>query len=231
MIPEGTYPAVATAASVWESEKGALMITFQFALDAGDPINGSQCIVQKDGTISEITVNTLKKCFAWDGLDPFWLEDPANLADKPVDLVIEHEEWKGKPRAHVRYINAPGDGIPASADRKKVLAKYGARFRALSGGATVATPPKRATPPPPPAPKVVAPPRPTLGAGGGPTATMEEAWAVLCDAEKASGKDRDELADLWSDAIGSLMGDKPQSDFTPQDWGRLASHFADDLPY
>jgi hypothetical protein len=98
----------------------------------------SQCLVQKDGTVSEITIRMLRDCWGWDGQDPFWLAEPANLDGKEVEIVVEEESFIGRDgqertAVKVRYINLVGGRRPEPADRKAVLAKYGAKFRALSG--------------------------------------------------------------------------------------------------
>lgn len=226
MLSDGTYNAEAKSAVIWESEKGALMVTFDFDVEGGGNIKGQQCIVQKDGTISEISIRTLKECFGWAGQDPFDLENPDSLSGKKVELVLAWEEYNGKQRLGVKYINAPGGGMPKPADRKSVLAKYGAKFRALSGGAPAAPTKAPAAKTPPAPPKPPAPPAPNKSAA--PPSTMEDAWANCCAAHQ--GKPEGELYELWNQATEKV---KPghTNDLTPEQWGEVKAMFEDNVPY
>lgn len=185
-----------------------------------------ECIVQKDGTISERTIETLRACYQWDGIDPFDLTDPAFLKGKPVQLVIEHETFEGKLRAKVLYLNPPGFiggfKMPDSADRKKVMDNYGSRFRALAGG----TPPvaKKSAPPPATAPA----PAPASDPNA-PTATMDECWNELLKAREGTSDAK--VTSEWHETVKKLFGDKTNSQITPQEWGRFKASITDDVPY
>lgn len=214
-LGEGEVQATALSANIWESEKGAIMIDVVFQIE-NDRITASQCIIQKDGAISTMTVDTFKQCFQWDGTDPFWLTESANIVNKPVQLVLANEEYDGKTRLKVKYINPPGGGMRHEAvDKNKFLAKYGAKFRALAGGSTVKAPaaPKPPTPPPAPAPATK-------------RATLEDAWAALCEANPKNSRDENEK--LWGDAIQKITGGKGYP--TPEQWAKLVDDFSDNLP-
>lgn len=218
----GTYTARALEGVVWETNKGALMITFLFVTEDHQRIKGGQCLVQKDGTVSEITMRTLKECFGWDGQDPFWLTEPANLEGKDVELVVEMRSFVGddgqtREAPSVRYINPVGgsDRMPESASRSSILSKYGAKFRALSGGAPAAKPKKVAKPAPAPKP-------------AGPTSTMEECWGILCG--NMDGKTAEEMESAWFAVIERLFPGKNNSDLTPQDWGKVKAEVEDNVP-
>jgi hypothetical protein len=118
-----------------------------------------------------------------------------------------------------------------AADRRSVLAKYGSKFQALAGaggqrtdvrgqrsevgGQSAAVPPvpkARPTPPPP----------------GAPTATMEEAWAALNQANV--GKDPAVMEKLWFDTIAKLFPNKSNTELKPHEWGKLKAEFHDEIP-
>jgi hypothetical protein len=225
----GTYAATASAATVWESDGGALMITFVFNTTEGERINGAQCLVQKDGTVSERTLKTLKECFGWDGLDPFWLTDPANLDGKEVDIVCEEETFTGRDKqpvtaVKVKWINPPGGAgnMPTPADPKAVMAKYASKFKALSGGKPAAAPKKAAAPAAPKAPAKKAPAAPSAPA---PTSTMEEVWALCAEGHG------DKAEEVWFATIKRVTGKEDGSTVTPEEWGRLKAAFEDNVPY
>lgn len=261
MIPQGTYAAEAYAATVWEADSGALMVTFNFKLlDPGweqqRPPNGSLCLVNKAGAVSEITIADLRKAWpAWDGGDPFWFQDPKNLAGVTVEIVVEPRSFTGRDgKEHtsmdVKYINAPGGNQPTAADRSAVLKKYGARFRAVAGGTTLPLKPTPTPAVPPTAPAVPPtaeppdteddvpfnlesppdepppPPKPS-----GPVATMNDCWAACCTAGKKAGMDQAETQQHWYDALARLFPGKSNSDFTPHDWGVVRGAFTGNKPF
>lgn len=225
MIQEGTYTATGKTLSITETEKGAIMLNFTFALDDGTIIPARQCLVQKDGTISEITLRVLRECFGFTGSDPFDLaENPEALA-KQVELVVVIEEYEGKQRSVVKYINPPGGGSASgkAVDRKTFQQRFGTKLRALSGGA----PAKPATPKPPTppsaAPKPAAPKKPAAA-----PATMEEAWGVFCAEQE--GVEEQELYRRW-DALLTKIKPNHGNNLTPEEWGQAKAMAEDNVPY
>jgi hypothetical protein len=104
----------------------------------------------------ERTVESLRHC-GWQGAD---LTDLSGLGDKEVELVIEDEEYDGKVRPKVRWINKPGAmsiKAPLAGDRAKAFAaQMKDRIKALDAAAgKPKAQPKRA-------------PAPHIGANGGP---------------------------------------------------------------
>ena len=174
MLPNpGTYRARANGpAVVYQTDAGALCLALPVKLSGEDwewTGKHTMTLVKQDGTVQSKTVDTLKKVFAWDGADPFWLEDQ-DLSATEFDIVGVHDTYtppdggEQKTVFKIQWLNPPGESgfkMPESADRKSVLAKYGSKFRALSGGAKVATPaakpaaakqePKKEAPAEPPA--------------------------------------------------------------------------------
>jgi hypothetical protein len=165
-----------------------------------------------------------------------------DLSGIAVDLVIENETMEdGKTYSRVKWINSPGGNggaMPASADRNSILTRYGAKFRALSGGTPVKPIARPAVPPVGAAPKVpTTPPLPGMPAlpkaepksASAPVSTMEKCWQFLC--EKNQGMERTALERLWFATIADLFPKKEQADFSPQDWGKVEAKLGDEIPY
>lgn len=239
MFPEpGTYNAKAHEGTVYETDGGALMAAFNFRIDEERSIVGYFCLASKSGEIQQKTVQSLREAFGWDGVDPFWLADN-DLSGIDVEIVVEMEQGQdGQYRPRVRWVNKPGGGhgMPQSGDRRAILAKYGARFRALSGGAPVKPQPTQRQPAPQsqPDPGAVIPPQsrppvappaprsaPKTPPPAGPTATLQEAWDAICHAEAASMLGEDAITNAWYEIVNTITGGKEQGDCTPQDWGRV----------
>jgi len=73
------------------------------------------CYIEKrDGSLNEFQIDMLKGAFGWSGMDPFWFEDQQTLP--PVQAALEWEEYNGRKRVRVRYINSydsePAGGVP-----------------------------------------------------------------------------------------------------------------------
>ena len=115
--------------------------------------------------------------------------------------------------------------------RRSVLAKYGNKFAALAGAGQSARSKEqgagsRNTPPVPSGAQRTA--RPTPPPPGAATATMEEAWAALNDAQ--AGQPAEAIEKLWFNTIGRLFPNKSNADLKPHEWGKLKAEFADDIP-
>ncbi len=176
-LENGQYGAKPTRnVSVYETANGALCLAIVWELIGfeGQKITSRTYLTQKDGTINTRSVEDAKAWSGWNGVDPFWFMD-TDLTGLECELVVENEEYNGRMSPKVRWINKPGSGagkaLPDAADRKLILAKYGSKFRALSGGVPVKSPAAPKAPTTPPARKRTA------------KEAMEAAWAAL---EKAT---------------------------------------------
>jgi hypothetical protein len=194
-------------------------------LDTGFVFKHTLVLVKADGTILTKTTDTLKAVFGWDGVDPFWLmdssEDGGPMRSVEFEIVGGPETGdKGGLYFKSQWLNPLGGGLktPAAADRRSVLAKYGSKFAALAG---VSTTPATKSPPVPKAPPLAPPP-------GAPTATMEEAWAALNEAQ--AGKPADAIEKMWYDTIARLFPNKSNTDLRPHEWGKLRAEFQDEIP-
>ena len=238
-LPDGIYTATALAASVYENQNGSLVLALNFSITnegyENQNIVAYQTLANATGEINTRNIGTLKAIFGWDGNDPFWLEDPANLADKPAQLTIEERAFTGSDGVErtgpsVKWIDAPGGAgrLPASGDRKNIITKYGARFRALAGGAPVKAPVKNKTADLPGANLPLEKPKEKPAPPTGPTSTMEACWQILC--EQNAGAARPALESKWFEALKTVGITGNNSDVTPQQWGALKMHL-DEPPF
>ena len=229
---------------IYKTERGALCaaVPCSIAASDGNPVElkSTQTIIKSDRTPQTRTIDTLRAIFGWDGLDPYWLMD-ADLSEVEFEAVIQHEQGKkdgvdmvdeqGQPVlfSRIAWINPLGSSMrmPEPADRRTILAEYGAMFRALAGGSQVAAPaapskapPVKATPPakaPPTKPAIECPP-----------STSAEAWQSF--AGNNPGKSEAELGDLWFATLKKKFGTDDAEKITPEQWGQLV-HQLDNIPY
>ena len=223
---------------IYEASTGSLCAAVPSVV-AAPPANGdpdtvgftfkhTMVLVKADGTIQTKTTDTLKAVFGWDGVDPFWLmdnsEDGGSMRSVEFEIVGGPETGdKGGQYFKSQWLNPLGGGMktPPAANRQSVLAKYGNKFQALAGVAAKAAP---AVPKAPPVSKA-APMAPPPGA---PSATMEEAWAQLNEANP--GKDGAAIEKIWFDTIAKLFPNKSNTDLKPHEWGKLKAEFTDSIP-
>jgi len=252
-IADGTYAARPGAASVYESQGGALVLALVVKVADGPELKSYHTLVNKDGAINTRTVDNLKAWSGWDGADPFWFMEH-DLSNVDVEVVISNEPGFQDPTRmfpKVKWINPPGgsgSGVPEAADRRTVLAKYGAKFRALAGGVpVVARPAQRsdaggqqsvgprpaaaatetarpAAAPYPMRPVLPVPVRPPVIAGG----TQAAAWGRLCQLGVNLTPDNREA--IWFACVDATGMD--QVDMTPAGWAQvqagIEAHFAGD---
>jgi hypothetical protein len=192
-------------------------------------------LVKADGTIQTKTTDTLKAVFGWDGVDPFSLMDNSvdggAMRDVEFEIVGGPETGdKGGQYFKSQWLNPLGGGMktPAAADRRSVLAKYGSKFQALAVAAAPAAKVPAAAPKAPPVPKAAPSAPPPGGPPQGATATMEEAWAALNEAQV--GKPAEAIEKLWFDTIARLFPNKSNTDLKPHEWGKLKAEFKDEIP-
>jgi hypothetical protein len=239
MIPNGTYVAHLRGTAVIylagkdedaAIEGRALMGHLPMVIDEGDHagqnIDAQICFISKAGEPQTRTTDNMKEVFGMEGANPYWIQfmNPDVASDSrerdltgiKFNIVVEAEEYQGKTRAKVKWINplgSSGGWVPKPADRNSVLAKYGSQFRALGGTPAPSRPPTA-----PPIKK--APPVPPVG----PTATMEQAWEECCKNNTSNAEA------VWGQQMAALFPGKTNSDLTPHEWGKLKEKFADNVP-
>ena len=218
---------------IYEASTGSLCGAVPCVIvDTGFTFKHTLVLVKADGTIQTKTTDTLKAVFGWDGLDPFWLMD--NSIDDGAMRSVEFEIVggpetgdKGGQYFKSQWLNPLGGGLktPVAADRRSVLAKYGSKFAALASSATTTVAkPAPAAPKAPPVPKTA----PLAPPPGAPTATMEEAWSALNEAQ--TGKPAEAVEKIWFDTIARVFPNKSNTDLKPHEWGKLKAEFQDQIP-
>jgi hypothetical protein len=120
MIAEGRQPAICRSIQFGKTSKGDEQIAIGFEIvGEGNPDVGRQLTYYgmfTDSTI-DFTVEALRNC-GWTGdelAELPALADAGQLANE-VSLVVEHEEWEGKWREKVKWVNRPGGGKVKLAD-------------------------------------------------------------------------------------------------------------------
>lgn len=111
MIPAGKYVARAQNAEFGVSgQKGTDQVVVTFEIregeHKGDVIDWYGFFTEKTG---QRTVESLRHCgCTFPGDDVF---DTAGLGTKDVQIVVEHEEYKGQTKARVQWVNELGAGL------------------------------------------------------------------------------------------------------------------------
>jgi len=124
MLPEGTFAAVARGATLSESENKKtpqVVVSFEIttAEHAGTTINWFGFLTDKT---TERTIESLRYA-GWKGSDLSDLSDLSKSDTPIVELVIEHEEYEGKTRPKVQWVNRVGRaGKALPAEQAKALA-------------------------------------------------------------------------------------------------------------
>lgn len=207
-------------ASVYENEKGNLILCMEFQCE-GEALRYYTALYTANDGVNTRVVETLKELFAWDGVDFFWFVDhPEDLQAREVEAVIEMRPGREGDRLFpsIRYLNVPGQSggsLPAAGDRSALLAKYGAKFRAVAGGTPSAPPPKPPAtnaPPQTPPPRAVAP------------SDQMTVWARHCE---LGGTEKD-----WFTVLAKAVPGVDQGDFTPAQWGQALAYLEENtIPY
>lgn len=120
MIPAGNYRAQALDGHLGYTSKGNEQVVVKFVVTEG---------AQKDQTVTwfgffsdacfDRTVQSLRHC-GWKGDD---LSDLTGIDANDVDLVVEHNEYKGKITPTVRWVNQAGGGAGMSPTQAKDFAE------------------------------------------------------------------------------------------------------------
>ena len=248
LLENGTYRAVVKDISVYlrgDNER----LTGAFRLECeGKELVHREWLELNDGTISDKTIKRLRECFPkWDGSIET-LEQGFCVQGVEVDITVENEQDRDnadKWWTRTKFMDPPGGGsgtaaMPSKESRATLVGKYGARFRALAGGAPAtrsapaaagASAPKPVTAAIPPGPPA-AQPRPPAGPPLKPaaTSTLEECWDAIC--KKHPEESREQMTERWFKMLEAVGQGKDQADFGPEDWGRVKGDiFGDMLPF
>lgn len=188
-------------------------------------ITGYFYLEKKDGSLNTITIDALKAALGWDGRDPFWLQDN-DLSGQPVQVKLALEEYNGKTRLKVQYLNpfgSTGTGGVAKADgaaKTTIRNRMGPKLRALAGPAQPATAP--ASPPklPPAKPKASAAPAPAAPAA---ECDMQTAWEAFRTAYEGLGSKGtpEDCEQQWFSILAALFPSLQPDQLSPQQWARV----------
>ena len=187
---------------------------------------------KRDGSLNTITLDSLKAALGWDGRDPFWLQD-TDLSEHPVQLKLAFEEYNGKTRLKVQFLNPYGSAGGGAVTKAEGAAKtvirnrLGSKLRALAGPAQPATA-KPVTPPklPPAKPKPPTAPAPSAAATEPEASPMEDecdmqaAWDAFHAAYERMGPKGtpDDCEKQWFTAISTLFPGRQPEELSPAEW-------------
>ncbi len=270
-IQDGVYNAIPTVAAVYE-KNDALKLEIHFTLCDEDgnaytqtgndgkeyPIEKYKYynLVNAEGVVSTKVVEGICAWSKWDGTDPFWWTDTANVdAIGMVEVTLTTQTWQGKTYQNIEWVNEPGHSakhsggkITESGDKAAIMAKYGAKFKAAFGGKpktvpTAKKPTPAAAPKPAPAAKPVhAPTRPAPKPAPAKAADCpypdgmdgaNKAWDEF-NAENPGATQAD-LTERWFAAIDKYSDGKDQADMTGRQWAQVAAELSgvdpENLPF
>lgn len=111
-------------------------------------ITGYFYLEDNSGAANAFTVKALTEALGWDGVDTDRLLDPI-INTTPVQIVVMAEEYGGKTRMKVKYLN-PASGGGAQVERPTPEKQQSIRDR-MRAKLAKPTEPATATPEPPPA--------------------------------------------------------------------------------
>jgi hypothetical protein len=110
MAEAGIYRARAVQAALCETKSGKEQLAIEFALYDVDGVEGEH--VTYFGSFSDAalphTLKALRTC-GWAGTD---LADLSGVERNEVSLVLEDEEYEGRVRTKVKWVNAPRLALP-----------------------------------------------------------------------------------------------------------------------
>lgn len=172
-------------------------------------ITGFFNLIKKDGQPNEYSIQSLRDALGWSGASFADLNGDGWYNDAiEVQLVLKNEEYEGKTRLKVRYLN-PRDyeggngGVKKAADSEiqNLDSKYGPALRAINGGASA------------PAQSKPSAPKPTNPA---PPAAKMEAWKAF--QVKCKGVEQGEVAERWKRSVRSYFDGKAPDLVKDEEW-------------
>ena len=231
----GTYPAACSGAMVvYETESGALCVAVPVKITGGTEVawqgKHTVTLVKKDGALNLKSIETMKKVFGWDGLNPFDLED-LDTSGVDFEIVGEHEnylpdgETEERTSFKIQWLNPIGGStnMPEKVeDRKALLAKFGSKFKAVSSKPAASKPAASAAPSKPApakAPPAGPPSRPRTAAGQKRTSTSDEVWAALV---KTNPDENETTLGEKFYAAQDEVAPEANGELTPVQWGAVA---------
>lgn len=208
-----------------EQELGGDRVWYDISAESLE-ITGYFYIEKRDGSLNTFTINALGESLGWDGRELFWLQD-TDLSDRLVQITVALEEYDGKVRPKVKYINhedaEPMQGVQKAdqSQRTAITNRLGSKLRANAGGAPRPAPAPRTAKPDAPQTKP-----PVQAAANTPhTATADEAWTAFIEAcpgsMSADARERE-----WFRILGEMFTGKIADQLSAAEW----QTFIDDGP-
>lgn len=193
-------------------------------------IMGYFFLEKRDGTLNEFAIKTLQDALGWDGRDPFWLQD-TDLSGHPVQITLEFEEYDGKDRLKVKWLNPfgskGGGGIPRADDatRRSIMNRLGSKFRATAGGTPQNAPKPAGAPAAPPARKPAAPPTAAKSKPEEPAAesSLDAVWARFIQLLPPN-MEQAQIEAEWFDMLGEVFPDRAVDNLNGADWAVVLNH-------
>ncbi|WP_043588467.1 hypothetical protein [Geminisphaera colitermitum] len=148
---KGQFPATASNTQFGQSDTGSEFIQITFTTDEHETITAWRYLTP---AAFEYTVQNLREVFGIDNDAEKW---PSQIDGKRCSIVTEFEQYDGKDRLKVRYINTEGGGTKAPkpiSNQAAFLRDMTQRTKMLPHATgntprpTPARPPTRQTPPP-----------------------------------------------------------------------------------
>jgi hypothetical protein len=140
------YAVTVKAAEFGETKTGTPYLSLEFSTEAGETITGWLYLSEKALANS---VKTLRDAFGFDGDFETVIEQ---VVSKPCSITVELEEYEGKERLRVKWINGPRSSKPIDnqAEFLKALSAKAARIpkEASRAGTAPAKAPAKAAPAP-----------------------------------------------------------------------------------
>lgn len=126
LIPPGTYAARAVYHDLGESKNGHFQVAVTFEIVAGDYLGRriTYFATFAPGKATEFAIKALRAA-GWTCDDPTVL---TGLGDAECDIVVEHDEYNGRVRDRIRFVNRPGERgrftfqNPMSEEKRRAIA-------------------------------------------------------------------------------------------------------------
>ena len=261
-IQDGVYNAIPTVAAVYE-KNDALKLEIHFTLcdEEGNAYtqtgsDGKEYPIEKykyyslvnaQGAVNTKVVEGICAWSKWDGTDPFWWTDTANVDGiGMVEVTLKTAPAYNDPSKtyqNIEWVNELGHSakhsggkITESGDKAAIMAKYGAKFKAAFGGKPKAVPTAKkpassapvakSAPAARPAPKASAPAPKSNAAYADGVDGANAVWDAFSDANK--GAKNADLEERWFAAIDKYSDGKDQADMTGEQWAKVAAELLAD---
>ena len=159
----GRYTATVQSAELGQSDKGTPFLSLACKTDQGEELTAY--LYLSDAAV-ERTVKTLREVFAFDNSFESVVQQ---VTGKPCSIVVEAEEYEGKTRMKIKWVNSVGGSSAKPLDNAaSLLAQLSAKAKRIPAAAPAATRTAAPTARPAPAAKPAPAPKPAAVGDGDP---------------------------------------------------------------